>query len=111
MNRTISRAEGIITNRIWNLEKKISDVKERWPEDMYGLRWMEKADKYQKEIDELTEYLNAQRTAKATLEKAKEKASNMFRAKLLLNEIVKTLEIYGEQSLAKRLQRELFAEE
>lgn len=107
MNRTISRAEGIITNRIWNLEKKISDVRERWPEDIYGLRWMEKVDKYQKEIDELTEYLNAQRTAKATLDRVKEKVDKLFRAKMLMMEIIKTLELYGEQSLAKRLSREL----
>ena len=106
-SRTISRAEGVIQNKIWALEKKIENVKDRWPEDMYGLRYLEKTDKYEQEIKELREYLNSKHSASSMLQNAKEEKKEIFRAKGLLSTIKATLREYGEYSLADRLEREL----
>ena len=106
-NKTISRAEGIITNKIWDLERKIENVKERWPEDMYGLKYLEKTDKYEQEIKELREYLNSKQSISAMLKQSKEKQKEVFRSKMLMNDIKKTLIGYGEYNLADRLEREM----
>ncbi len=107
MNKTIARSEGIIFKRIECLGKKIDNVQERWPENMYGLRWMEKTDKYEKEIQELREYLEERSVVQASLERARDHRKETFRSRMLLKDIANKLEDYGETSLADRLRREL----
>lgn len=107
MNRTILRAEGIIQNRITALEQKIEHVKERWPEDMYGLKYLEKIDKYEVEIKELREYLNAKKNASAMMNRSEQGKRELFRSKLMLNEIRQMLVNYGEYAMAEKLEREL----
>lgn len=106
-NKTIQRAEGIINKRISALEQKIEHVKERWPEDMYGLRYLEKTDKYEIEIKELREYLNSKESASAMLLRSSRKCEELFRSRMLLKNIARTLSQYGEHTLAEKLEREL----
>lgn len=50
MNRAKDYVLNMIMRRDEQLRAKISKIKEKYPEDMYGLKWEEKAGKY---IDEL----------------------------------------------------------
>ena len=107
MNNTINRAEGVIQKRIECLDNKIANVKERWPEALYGLRWMEKVGKYEKEIEELHEYLEDKAMIRSMLDRDKECMKDLFSAKKILREVVSTLKEYGEFTKAERLEREL----
>lgn len=111
MNKTILKSEAVIDKRIEALNKKIEETKEKWPEDMYGFRWQEKAEKYENEIQELEDYKQSKQKSSNDLNKAMAARKNMFHARLLMNEVVGALKTYGEDSLAKRLERELNATE
>lgn len=106
-NRTIERAENLITKRIDALGQKIESVKERYPYELYGLRYMSKQEQYEEEITELREYLESHMFARTELEQAKELKREMFNNQLLMKKVIETLHTYGENSLAAKLERNL----
>ena len=55
MNRAKDYVLNMIMRRDEQLRAKISKIKEKYPEDMYGLKWEEKADKYIDELNGLRE--------------------------------------------------------
>lgn len=99
----ISRCEAIIQARIWSLQEKIEKVKDRWPEDSCGLRWMEKADKYQQEIDELVEYSEQLKASGTWMNRAKEAEKTISKQKTMIGEAAKKLYEYGEYTFADNL--------
>ena len=106
-NRTIERAENVIQKRIETLARKIDEAKERYPYELYGLRYMEKTAKYETEIEELKKYLEGQMFARAQLEQDKEMKRELFRAKMTIQDAISALKQYGEINLAERLERHL----
>lgn len=106
-NKTIERAENLIRNKIYALQQKVENVKERWPEELYGLRWMEKTDKYEKEIEELNDYLKNRQFSKNELEQVKRERAELFQTRMLLKDTVAALRSYGEYGLADKLEREI----
>lgn len=99
----INRCEAIIQARIWSLQEKIEKVKDRWPEDMYGLRWMQKVDKYQEEVDELVEFSEQLKMSSAWMERAKEAEKTIAQQRLMIGEAAKKLYEYGEYTFADNL--------
>ena len=102
-SKAIDRAETVIQNRIYELQKKIENVKERWPEDMCGLRWMEKADAYQEEIDELISYQEAAKSSKGLQETAEKYKKESLKYKMMIEKACNKLYEYGEYTFADHL--------
>ena len=102
-SKAIDRAETVIQNRIFELQKKIEVVKERWPEDMYGLRWEEKANGFQEEIDELLAYQEATKHATGMQSTAEQYKRDAFQYRTLIGKACDKLMEYGEYTFADNL--------
>ena len=61
--QTIEKAQGVIIKEIDRISLKIAGLKEKYPEDMYGSRWMDKASDLEEERAELRSYLARMTTA------------------------------------------------
>jgi hypothetical protein len=106
-NKTITQAKNVIYKRIENLEKKIENAKERWPEDMYGGRWLEKASSYQDEQDFLGRYLAMLEQVERGIDVEDRKARTIFTERKLMRDAVSALRTYGETRLAAMIEREV----
>ena len=102
-SKAIDRAETVIQNRIYELQKKIENVKERWPEDMYGLRWEEKANGFQEEIDELLSYQEALKNMEGMQSTAEKYKREAFQYRTLIAKACDKLTEYGEYTFSDHL--------
>ena len=74
---TIDRSISVITNRISAITKKIAALKEKYPEDYYGTRWMDKAGPLEEEKIELERYLKQIRTIKIRTQEEKDQLATL----------------------------------
>ena len=106
-NNTVKRAKAVIYKRLETLDKKIENAKERWPEDMYGGRWLEKASDYQDEQDFLGRYLSMLEQVERGIDVEDRKARTIFTERKLMRDAVSALRTYGETRLAAMIEREV----
>lgn len=102
MNRAKDYVLNTIMRRDEQLRAKISKIKEKYPEDMYGLKWEEKAGKYIEELNGLREMYTDlhSRTGRADMYKdmyTKQSVMNEY----LIKELIK-YDPYTVQTLRKR---------
>ena len=102
---TIDRSISVITNRISAIVKKISSLKEKYPEDYYGTRWMDKAGPLEEEKIELERYLKQIRTIKIRTQEEKDQLATL---QIQLREYADALaqvDPLAAQALARRWRR------
>ena len=107
VNKTVERAKNMLQKRIDVLSKKIETVKDRYPEDMYGCRWMMKASAYEAEQEYLGNFISKLSLVERGLDIDAQRQRTVFEQKKLLVEIMETLVSYGEGRLADRLRKQI----
>ena len=105
MRKGILKYLDLIDKDIEKYEAKIETIKEKYPEDWYGMIWVEKAGKYQDELDQLKK-LKDYMTGYAALTRENTKAkSDLSKCITVMSEAKRLLSMYGEKKMADQIER------
>ena len=95
----------MIDKDIARCQKKIEIIKEKYPVDCYGSRWMDKADKYDDQIhilSDLKKALNEHVKSEAEIIKLKRQ---LFDCRTFIQDAIRLLTLYGEHETAEKGRR------
>lgn len=95
----------LIDRDIAKCQKKIDTIKEKYPEDCYGCRWMDKADKYDEQINILSRLKTTLKGHANSETEIAKLERQLFDCKTFIQDATRLLALYGERETAERGRR------
>lgn len=99
---TIAKSVDVITKRISAIDGRISAIREKYPEDYYGTKWMEKAGDLEEEKVELGRYLAQIRTIRIRTPEEKDQLATLQIQLREYSDALAQVDPIAAQSLARR---------